>query len=132
MSMKLAGNVIVIIEDDDAIYNICVKCLGMLDVHKVDVVRFITSDLAWIFLEPLLRSSPEKIKFILADVNQPKSDMDGLDVLRKSRILHEKIVFIIMSGIPGNAEEATTLKADAFLVKAFSAADLIKTLKNFM
>jgi len=60
------------------------------------------------------------------------SDISGIELLRKLRAIHSRMVTIIVTGYPTvqNAVQALNLGADAYIMKPFDPKELVITVKN--
>jgi DNA-binding response OmpR family regulator len=66
----------------------------------------------------------------LIDVRLP--DIGGIELLRKLRSIHSRMVTIIVTGYPtiDNAVQALNVGADAYIMKPFNPRELVVTVKN--
>lgn len=70
----------------------------------------------------------QEISAVLLDIIMP--NMDGLIAIRTLRTLNPKVKIIATSGLSSNEQKATTIGANKFLSKPYTATDLVTTLSE--
>lgn len=71
-----------------------------------------------------------KISVVLMDMMMPT--MDGLTAIRTLKTLNPQVKIIASSGLSANSEQALLLGAKAFLLKPYTAQDLLQTLSELI
>lgn len=78
----------------------------------------------------LYAQQQDKISVVLMDMMMPT--MDGLTAIRTLKILNPQVKIIASSGLPTNSEQALLVGAKAFLLKPYTALDLLQTLSELI
>ena len=115
----------VIIVDDDYLVRDFTKHTIEYGINQ-KVITFDNGFLAWQHLQ----ENDGKIDVIIADVNIP--EMDGLELLSRSKAGQNSASFIITTSNPVHETTARDLGADAFVLKPFEFNDLFFLVKQFL
>ena len=78
----------------------------------------------------LYAKQQNKISLVLMDMMMPT--MDGLTAIRTLKTMNPQVKIIASSGLSANSEQALLVGAKAFLLKPYTAQDLLQTLNQLL
>ncbi len=114
---------IIVIDDDQLVRDFAVHTIEY--GTNREVTTFDNGFKAWQFIE----NQPEDVDIVIADANIP--DVDGLELLDRTKRTHPGKKFIIITSDPTIENEANQLGADAVLAKPFDIKDLFGIVQKF-
>ncbi len=123
-ALPTAHPCIIVIDDDPLVRDFVVHTMEFGLNQKV--TAFDSGFKGWRYIRD--RSIPGDI--VIADANIP--DMDGLELLKRVKSIHPRIVFVVISSQIGDERTARQLNADAFVAKPFDVDDLITIMRKLL
>jgi DNA-binding NtrC family response regulator len=120
----MARGRILVVDDDDAVLEVCADMLAMLPDTEIIVENY----------SPRARErlAADSFDLLITDIRMP--EMDGMELLRLARQLDPSLQVLMLTGFPtvATAVESMKLGAADYLTKPFLSDDLLATVRRLL